>query len=199
MQITNSFIIIVLILGVCFIILKGNSTFSTFSFPKPGSSPSSDRTVPPSESDRNSHATQPMSSYRLIQYGANGGEEKSYVISKLHPYMQEDIDITIGLGADCDIRVEDRNRYIGQHHAVIRRYEDGTYLEDNSSKNGVFDSEQRPVDEILLKPGTRFYLANTLFEFSKINVFETPIYSRNGDHNHKVKTKNYQKGERASW
>ena len=194
MQITNSFIIIVLILGVCFIILKGNCTFS---FPKPGSSLSSDRTVPTSGSDRNSHATQPMSSYRLIQYGANGGEEKSYVISKLHPDMQEGI--TIGLGADCDIRVEDRNRYIGQHHAFIRCYEDGTYLEDNSSKNGVFDSEQRLVDEILLKPGTRFYLANTLFEFSKINVFETPTYSHSGDHNHKVNTKIYRKGERTSW
>lgn len=61
------------------------------------------------------------------------------------------------------------NAHIGRLHAILYKQEDGLFIEDNASGNGVFvgspDKENRivPRNKILLKVGEYFYLGDEEF------------------------------------
>lgn len=70
--------------------------------------------------------------------------------------LDQDVSM-IGRSADCDIQMD--NRWISRTHARIRREQDGYWLEDAGSKNGLFVNGRRVTDARQLEDGDRVQLA----------------------------------------
>ncbi len=64
---------------------------------------------------------------------------------------------TIGRAPDCDVHLD--NRWISRSHARIRREQDGYWLEDAGSKNGLFVNGRRVTDARQLEDGDQIQLA----------------------------------------
>jgi NHLM bacteriocin system ABC transporter ATP-binding protein len=80
---------------------------------------------------------------------------------KEFPFVDEQI--TIGRSDDCGVPLKD-NR-VSRQHARVERSPDGFRLRDLDSANGVFIDDNQ-VRDAVIKPGTRFKIADTLFELA---------------------------------
>src|SRR6185503_14635389 len=78
---------------------------------------------------------------------------------KEFPFVSDEL--TIGRSDKCSIPLKD-NR-VSREHARLVRSREGFRLRDLESANGIFVGN-RPLQDAFIEPGTRFKIADTLFE-----------------------------------
>jgi NHLM bacteriocin system ABC transporter ATP-binding protein len=75
--------------------------------------------------------------------------------------LRNDVAI-IGRGGDCSVVLRDGS--VSSRHASIEKTPEGLRLRDLDSANGVWIEERR-IEEMILRPGMRFRIGTTIFEF----------------------------------
>jgi pSer/pThr/pTyr-binding forkhead associated (FHA) protein len=70
--------------------------------------------------------------------------------------------ITIGRDIDCDLKLADKQ--VSRKHARIEQREDGYWITDLGSSNGVFVNEKRISGAIRLTPGNQIRIGDTRLE-----------------------------------
>ena len=117
--------------------------------------------------------TEIMSFWVLEQLNSEDKVVKSFHITKIPKEG-----LILGIGDDCDIQLEPY-KYIGHRHAVLGQDEKGMFLQDMNSTNGVYNSEQKKVQQLDVKDGVVFYLGNAKMQFRAVNPFKREPSDRN--------------------
>ena len=117
--------------------------------------------------------TEIMSFWVLEQLNSEDKVVKSFHVTKIPKEG-----LILGIGDDCDIQLEPY-KYIGHRHAVLGQDEKGMFLQDMNSTNGVYNSEQKKVQQLDVKDGVVFYLGNAKMQFRAVNPFKREPSDRN--------------------
>jgi hypothetical protein len=70
--------------------------------------------------------------------------------------------ITIGRSENCDLQLDDRKA--SRQHARLERRQDGFWIVDLGSSNGVFVNGKRITDAVRLDPGDQIRIGDTTLE-----------------------------------
>lgn len=117
--------------------------------------------------------TEIMSFWVLEQLNSEDKVVKSFHVTKIPKEG-----LIIGIGNDCDFQLEPY-KYIGHRHAVLGRDEKGMFLQDLNSTNGVYNSEQKKVQQLDIEDGVTFYLGNSKLQFRAVNPFKCETRNTN--------------------
>ena len=169
MQVSNNvFMLVIVIAGIVVLYHKRETLFGKLS----NGAGMASRTIEPegyfgNKSGRREAGTLPIARFRLVQYGANDAEKRTYPLPGLGSSTGA---ILIGSSPECDITINDP--YLSRKHAYLWMDDQEIMIEDNNSSNGIYNSSGKAVDNLSLdSKGTVFYLANIKFRFEAIDIF----------------------------
>lgn len=89
--------------------------------------------------------------------------------------------VLIGRSPECMIQIPDSKNNVGRYHAIIGKDKQGIFIQDNNSKNGIFNVNKKRVKQLDVNEGTECYLANVKIRFKPINPFEKCESSMQGE------------------
>ncbi len=101
-------------------------------------------------------AEQPPGSSTLLIHPPGGGRPST---AKLTASM------TIGRGADCELRVDDT--YASNQHARLFGRNGAWYVEDLGSTNGTFVNDQKLAAPAQIQPGDKIRVGTTVMELRR--------------------------------